>query len=148
MSVNPRCGQSPESDVRNWHASLVCVLVYMIKGSSVQRVYTATGSRRAKRLSATCLVSQISERYLANARGGASVIVVRMLRPVLHGEVGGCMPEASHSLMFLGGRRLAGPTGNLQRQVLASHVVAQLNPSRDQLVTALPWRLEDLPEYI
>ncbi|EFJ50373.1 hypothetical protein VOLCADRAFT_88920 [Volvox carteri f. nagariensis] len=37
---------------------------------------------RAKGLSATCLASQISERYLANARGGASVIVVRMLRPV------------------------------------------------------------------
>ncbi|EFJ42461.1 hypothetical protein VOLCADRAFT_97496 [Volvox carteri f. nagariensis] len=35
----------------------------------------------AKRLSATCLASQISERYLANARGGASVIVVRMLHP-------------------------------------------------------------------
>ncbi|EFJ47604.1 hypothetical protein VOLCADRAFT_105076 [Volvox carteri f. nagariensis] len=36
---------------------------------------------RVKRLSATCLASQISERYLANARGGASVIVVCMLRP-------------------------------------------------------------------
>ncbi|EFJ45784.1 hypothetical protein VOLCADRAFT_93857 [Volvox carteri f. nagariensis] len=35
-----------------------------------------------KRLSATCLASQISKRYLGNARGGASVIMVRILRPL------------------------------------------------------------------